>query len=41
MTVTDSSHAWLAKLAEGRREELEETPEIEGRLPSRLSPGTL
>ena len=40
MTATDSSLAWLTKLAEGRREELEETPEIEGRLPSRLS-GTL
>jgi len=40
MTATDSSLAWLTKLAEARREELEETPEIEGRLPARLS-GTL
>src|SRR5215469_9359759 len=40
MTAMDSSLAWLTKLGESRREELEETPEIEGRLPAGLS-GTL
>lgn len=46
MTATDSpaaeapAPAWLTKLGEGRREELDEEPEIEGRLPAGLT-GTL